>query len=74
MSEENADFRFVLNDTLKIFFKYMIKISIRHPSQALFFFKTYRWQKKAAKTREKWEKQGTHVPPLMFYNITFIIK
>ena len=74
MSEENADFRFVLNDTLKIFFKDMIKISIRHPSQALFFFKNYRWQKKAAKTREKWEKQGTHVPPLMFYNITFIIK
>lgn len=70
LSQENTDFRFVLNDALKIFFKDAIKISIRHPSQALFFIKTYRWQKKAAQTREKWEQQGTHVPPIMIFSIT----
>ncbi len=70
MKEKNTDFRFVLNDTLKIFFKDFIKISLRHPSQALFFYKTYRWQKKAAKTREKWQKKGIPVPPIMLFSIT----
>jgi len=70
MTEENTDFRFILNDALKIFFKDAIKVSIRHPSQALFFFKTYRWQKKASRKREEWEKQGTHVPPIMLFSIT----
>ena len=70
MPEENPDFRFVLNDTLRIFFKDFIKVSLRHPSQALFFYKTYRWQKKAPKTREKWQKQGIPVPPIMLFSIT----
>jgi MoaA/NifB/PqqE/SkfB family radical SAM enzyme len=70
MTQENTDFRFVLNDALKIFFKDAIKVSIRHPSQALFFLKTYRWQKEASKKREQWEQQGTHVPPIMLFSIT----
>lgn len=70
MTEENTDFRFVLNDALKIFFKDAIKVSIRHPSQALFFFKTYRWQKKASRKREEFEEQGIHVPPIMLFSIT----
>jgi MoaA/NifB/PqqE/SkfB family radical SAM enzyme len=70
MPEEKPDFRFVLNDSLRIFFKDFIKVSIRHPSQALFFYKTYRWQKKAAKTREKWQDQGIPVPPIMLFSIT----
>jgi len=70
MKEENTDFRFVLNDSLKIFFKDFIKVSLRHPPQALFFYKTYRWQKKAAKTREKWQQQGIPVPPIMLFSIT----
>jgi len=70
MKEEYTDFRFVLNDTLKIFFKDFIKVSLRHPSRALFFYKTYRWQNKAAKTREKWQQQGIPVPPIMLFSIT----
>jgi MoaA/NifB/PqqE/SkfB family radical SAM enzyme len=69
-SKENTNFRFALNDSLKIFFKDAIKVSIKHPSQALYFIKTYRWQKKAVKTREKWEQQGTHVPPIIIFSIT----
>jgi MoaA/NifB/PqqE/SkfB family radical SAM enzyme len=47
-----------------------VKVSIRHPSQALFFLKTLRWQKKASHKREKWEEEGTHVPPIMIFSIT----
>ncbi len=68
--QENTEFRFALNDALRIFFKDAIKVSVRHPSQALFFLKTYRWQKQAARTRETWERQGTHVPPIMIFSIT----
>ena len=69
-SNENTDFRFILNDALKIFFKDALKVSIMHPSQALFFLKTVRWQKKASKIRENFEQQGTHVPPIMIFSIT----
>jgi len=69
-TRENTNFRFALNDALKIFFKDAIKISIKNPSQALFFIKTYRWQKKAAKIREDWEQIGIHVPPIMIFSIT----
>lgn len=64
------DFRFILNDTLKIFFKDAVKVSIRHPSQALYFLKTVRWQNQASKTREQYEQQGTHVPPIIIFSIT----
>lgn len=69
-SRENTEFRFVLNDALKVFFKDAIKVSIKHPSQALYFLKTVRWQKKASQRREYWEQKGTHVPPIMLFSIT----
>lgn len=69
-NKENTDFRFILNDSLKIFFKDAVKISLTHPSQALFFLKTLRWQKKASQRREHWEQQGIHVPPVMIFSIT----
>jgi MoaA/NifB/PqqE/SkfB family radical SAM enzyme len=68
--QENTDFRFILNDTLKVFFKDAVKVSIRHPSQALFFIKTLQYQKQASKRRERWEQKGTHVPPIMIFSIT----
>ena len=71
-TKENTDFRLVLNDSLKIFFKDAFKISIKNPSHALYFFKTMRWQKRAEKTREKWEQNGVHVPPIMIFSITNI--
>ena len=47
--QDNPNFRFVLNDALKLFFKDAIKISIKNPSHALYFIKNARWQKKASK-------------------------
>jgi MoaA/NifB/PqqE/SkfB family radical SAM enzyme len=68
--KENTDFRFILNDSLKIFFKDALKISLKNPTHALYFLKTIGWQKKAAQQREKWEQKGTHVPPIMIFSIT----
>ena len=67
---ENTDFRFVLNDALRIFFKDAVKVTLRHPLQALYFIKTLHYQKQASKRREHWEQQGTHVPPIMLFSIT----
>jgi len=69
-TKENNDFRFIVNDSLKIFFRDAVKVSIRHPSQALFFLRTLRWQRKASKIREKLEQQAIHVPPIMIFSIT----
>jgi len=67
---ENTDFRHILNDSLKIFFKDALKVSIRHPQQAIFFLKTLKWQKKSSKKREQYEEKGIHVPPIMLFSIT----
>lgn len=65
-----TDHSTVLNQSLKIFFTDFIKVSLKNPSQAFFFYKTVRWQKKAARTRADLEKQGVHVPPIMIFSIT----
>ena len=69
-SPENTEFRFEVNKALRIFFKDAVKITVKHPSQAVFFLKTVKWQKKAAETREKWKQQGILVPPIMIFSIT----
>lgn len=60
----------VLNKSLKVFFSTAWHITLKRPSQAYFFFKTVRWQRKAAKTRAEMEEQGVHVPPIIIYSIT----
>ena len=37
-----------LNKGLRIFFSEFVRVSLRHPSQALFFAKTVLWQMRAA--------------------------
>jgi MoaA/NifB/PqqE/SkfB family radical SAM enzyme len=60
----------VLNQSLKIFFTDFIKVSLKNPSQALFFYKTVRWQQQAAKLRNCWEEEKLHVPPIAIFSIT----
>ncbi len=70
---ENANdnnFRKVLNDSLRIFFKDALRISIKRPSQAYFFYRTIRWQQKAARIRSQWEENDVHVPPIMIFSVT----
>jgi MoaA/NifB/PqqE/SkfB family radical SAM enzyme len=64
------DFPKLLNDSLRIFFKDALRVTLTNPQQAAFFFRTLRWQKKAAQLRSNWAKQGINVPPIMIFSIT----
>jgi hypothetical protein len=59
----NNSYTGLLNKSLKVFFNSAMRISLKRPSQAYFFLKTVRWQKKAAALRAEMDRQGTNVPP-----------
>ncbi len=67
---KESNFRKILNESLKIFFKDALKVTLKKPAQARFFLRTIRWQNKAARLRLNWEQQGIHVPPIMIFSIT----
>ncbi len=69
-TETDLDFNKILNGTLGVLFKDIVKVALTNPSQSVFFLKTLQWQKKAAKTRAKWESQGIHVPPILVISVT----
>ncbi len=60
----------LLNKNLKIFFKDAVRITLTNPSQAYFFYKTVRWQKKAALMRSRWQEQGINIPPIVIFSVT----
>jgi len=68
--KKNMDYGKLLARSLRVFFKDALRISLRNPSQAYFFFKTIWNQRKASSIRQNWESQGVHVPPIMVYSIT----
>ena len=43
---------------------------VKNPRSAIFFFKTFRNQKKAAVLRNDWKLQGVEVPPVMIISVT----
>jgi len=67
---KTVDFARVINQSLKVFFTDFIKVSLKSPSQVLFFSKTVRWQQRAAKLRNYWEERGVHIPPIAIFSIT----
>lgn len=69
-NKKDSNFRKILNESLKVFFKDALRVTLKNPIQAYYFFRTVRWQKKAARTRLNWEQQGIHVPPIMIFSIT----
>ncbi len=68
--ENEPDFNKILNGTLRVLFKDVARVALTNPSQSVFFLKTLRWQRKAAKTREKWGAEGVHVPPILVISVT----
>jgi len=68
--EKELDFNKILNGALKVLFKDAVKVALTNPAQSVFFLRTLQWQKKAAKTRAKWETQGLHVPPILVISVT----
>jgi MoaA/NifB/PqqE/SkfB family radical SAM enzyme len=68
--ENELDFNKILNSALGVLFKDAARVALTNPSQAVFFMRTLRWQKKAAKIRAKWTAQGIHVPPILVISVT----
>jgi MoaA/NifB/PqqE/SkfB family radical SAM enzyme len=68
--ETELDFNKILNGALGVLFKDAVRVALTNPSQAVFFMRTLRWQKKAAKIRTNWEQQGIHVPPILVISVT----
>ena len=60
----------LLQRNLRIFFVDAVRVSLKSPSQAYFFYKTVRWQQKAARIRSHLKKEGVHVPPIIIFSIT----
>ncbi len=60
----------LLNKGLRVFFKDAVRVSLKNPAQAYYFYRTVRNQQKAARIRNIWEKEGLHVPPIMILSIT----
>jgi len=60
----------ILNESLKVFFKDALRVTLKNPIQAYYFFRTIRWQRRAARVRSKWGEEGIHVPPIMIFSIT----
>ena len=60
-----------LNQGLRIFFSEFVRVSLRHPSQALFFARTVLWQGAAARRRAQLaRREGLHVPPIAIFSVT----
>ncbi len=59
-----------LNWGLRIFFAEFVRVSLRRPSQALFFARTVLWQSRAARVRAANAREGLTVPPIIIFSIT----
>jgi MoaA/NifB/PqqE/SkfB family radical SAM enzyme len=64
------DYRSLFDGQIAQVFRHALKACLKNPRQTLFFTRVGRWQKKAARVRADWQKQGVHVPPLMIASIT----
>lgn len=69
-NEGDGSFSTLLDNSLKIFFKDALRISLRNPIQAFSFLKTVLNQKRAARVRAEWKERGIHVPPIVIFSIT----
>ncbi len=59
-----------LNLGIRIFFSEFVRVSLRHPGQALFFARTVLWQGSAARRRARLAAEGVTVPPIAIFSIT----
>ena len=59
-----------LNLGIRIFFSEFVRVSLRHPSQALFVARTIFWQAGAARLRARNARERLTVPPIAIFSIT----
>ena len=65
-----SHYRTILNRNLGIFLKDAVRTALTNPPQAYFFLKALRWQRKAARIRAKWERDGVNIPPIIIFSVT----
>jgi MoaA/NifB/PqqE/SkfB family radical SAM enzyme len=59
-----------LNRGLRFFFSEFVRVSLKRPSQALFYGRTVLWQGRAARVRAARAADGLTVPPIAIFSIT----
>ncbi len=64
------DYKTLLNKSINAFLKDALGVVYRNPARLIFVFRTILWQRKAARKRIEYEKQGLQVPPYMIISIT----
>lgn len=68
--ERDSDYNGLLNKTIQAFLKETLRVMYRNPSMVKTVLQAIRFQKKAARKREEYQKQGLQVPPYMIISIT----
>ena len=68
--KKGGNFRKILNQSLNVFFKDALRVTLKDPKQAYYFLQTIKRQQKAARVRAKLEQEGINVPPIMIFSIT----
>ena len=66
----SSHYRTILNRSLGVFLKDAVRTALTNPPQAYFFLKALRWQRKAARIRAKWQKDGVNIPPIIIFSVT----
>ena len=54
-NKKDTNFRKILNESLKVFFMAALRVTLKNPLQAYYFFRTVKGQKKPARTRLNWK-------------------
>jgi MoaA/NifB/PqqE/SkfB family radical SAM enzyme len=68
--QRGKDPRKIVNESLSVFFKDALRVSLKDPRQALYFLQTIKNQRQATRTRARLEKEGIRVPPIMVFSVT----
>jgi len=68
--EKTSSDTITLNKSLRVFFKDALRITFRHPTQALSFLRSIFWLRKAAALREGWKRKDYLIPPILILSIT----
>jgi len=68
--KEHEEYIKPLNAAIRTYLKDAVRITLKNPSQARFFLRMLRSQRDAVHTRQKWEKEGLHVPPFLIVSVT----
>ena len=66
----NSKYTRPLNAALGLFFREAVRVSIKRPNQALYFLRTVLNQRRSAKLRDSWSKEGIQVPPILILSVT----